>query len=350
MSKIKVGILGATGMVGQRLVQLLDKHPWFEIAALVASDRSAGKPYKEACNWKMDTDIPDYLQNKIVDDTKPNGNYKISFSGLPAEIAGDIEQNFAKAGCIVVSNSKNHRMLDNVPLLIPEVNPEHLQVVEKQKARWGNSGGYIITNANCIAIPLVMAAAPIHQTYGIEKIFVVTLQAVSGAGYPGCPSMDILDNVIPFIGGEEPKIETETQKMLGAVANDKIISDEMIVSSMVNRVSVVDGHSLSASFKLKKKADLKDIEKILADFKGEPQRLHLPSAPEKPIIVRHEENRPQPRLDRNSGKGMSVVVGRIRPCSIFDVKMNIMGHNTIRGAAGAAILNAELLKAKGYLE
>ncbi len=349
MDKIKVGILGATGMVGQRLVQLLAGHPWFQITSLAASANSAGKAYKDACNWMMNTEIPIELAESIVQNTTPGLDCQFVFSGLSAEIAGDVEKEFAESGYVVISNSRNHRMFEDVPLLIPEVNPEHLDVIDKQKLRWKNTKGFIVTNPNCIAIPLAMALAPIHKKFGIEKVFVTTLQAISGAGYPGLSSMDILDNVIPFIGGEEEKIEIETQKILGYNTANKIIPANITISAQVNRVGVVDGHMLSVAVELKEKTEIPEIKKALQEFTSIPQELNLPSAPKRPIVVKEQENRPQPRLDRNTENGMAIVVGRLRKCSILDFKFSVLGHNTIRGAAGAAILNAELLKSKGYI-
>ncbi len=335
-------------MVGQRLVQLLADHPWFEVAALAASEKSAGKPYQDVCNWKISADIPEKLKNIIVQQTKPNLDCRLVFSGLSADIAGEVEESFAKAGYVIVSNSRNHRMLDDVPLLIPEVNPQHLDVIPAQKKR-RNSAGFIVTNPNCIAIPLSLALAPLHNNFGVEKIFVTTLQAISGAGYPGVPSMDILDNVIPYIDGEEEKIHAETQKILGISDSKKIVPHNIPISALVNRVAVIDAHLLSVSVKLKHRTEIPQIKEALKNFTALPQKLKLPSAPEHPIILREEDDRPQPRLDRDAEKGMAVVVGRLRPCSIFDVKFSVLGHNTIRGAAGAAILNAELLKEKGLL-
>ncbi|MDZ7262283.1 MAG: aspartate-semialdehyde dehydrogenase [candidate division KSB1 bacterium] len=356
MDKIKVGILGATGTVGQRLVQLLSEHPWFQITALAASDASAGKTYGAAypdsvgaCHWKLEVAMPEAIKDMVVQDTRPGLDCQVVFSALSADVAGDIEAEFARAGYVVVSNARNHRMDKNVPLLIPEVNPEHLGLIEQQKSRWGNSSGFIVTNPNCSATPLAMVLAPLHRIWGVEEVFVTTLQAISGAGYPGLPSLDILDNVIPFIEGEEEKIETETKKILGDYQDGSIIPATIRISAQVNRVAVVDGHLESVAVKLKQQALISEIEQALTEFVALPQKLNLPSAPERPIVVKKEKDRPQPRLDRNTEGGMAAVVGRVRSCPVFDVKFSLLGHNTIRGAAGAAVLNAELLKAKGYL-
>lgn len=348
--KINVGILGATGMVGQRLVQLLADHPWFRLTMLAASERSVGKTYGDACHWRLDRNMPEHVREIPVVEAKSGTDCRIVFSGLSSKIALEIENEFADNGYAVVSNARNHRMESDVPLLIPEVNPEHLQVIEKQKARRGNHGGFIITNPNCVAVPLSMALAPIHRKWGVESVFVTTLQAISGAGFPGHAALDIFENVIPFIPGEEEKIESETRKILGNSNESAIASAEIAISAQVNRVGVIDGHMMTVAVKLKQKAEIEEIKAELERFTSLPQQLKLPTAPVKPIIVKSEANRPQPRLDRNLENGMAVVVGRIRPCSIFDVKFSVLGHNTIRGAAGAAVLNAELLVAKGFLE
>lgn len=348
--KINVGILGATGMVGQRLVQLLANHPWFRLTMLAASERSAGKTYGEACHWRLDRDMPEHVRNIPVVEAKPGPECRIVFSGLSSKVAFEIENEFADSGYAVVSNARNHRMETDVPLLIPEVNPDHLKVIEKQKARRGNRGGFIVTNPNCVVIPLSMALAPIHRKWGVESVFVTTLQAISGAGFPGQAALDIFENVIPFIPGEEEKIESETRKILGNSNPNEIASAKIAISAQVNRVGVIDGHMMTVAVKLKQKAEIDEIKSELEQFTSLPQQLKLPTAPVKPIILKSEDNRPQPRLDRNLENGMAVVVGRIRPCSIFDVKFSVLGHNTIRGAAGAAVLNAELLVAKGFLK
>ena len=348
MEKIKVGILGATGTVGQRFVQLLENHPWFKISELAASESSASKRYQNICNWKLSTPIPDATKNLTVKKCTPDLDCQIVFSGLDAKVAGEIELQFAKAGYPVISNARNYRMEEDVPLLIPEVNSEHIQLIDSQKTRRNLTSGFIVTNPNCSTIPLAMVLAPLHEKYGVGKVLVTTLQAISGAGYPGLSSLDILDNVIPFIKGEEDKIETETIKILGKLNHNKVTPAPIVISAQVNRVPVLDGHLMSVSIKLKNKFKISEIKNLLASYTSVPQKLNLPSAPKNPIIVKSESDRPQPRLDRNAGNGMSIVVGSIRPCPVLDLKFSILGHNTIRGAAGAAILNAELLQTKDY--
>lgn len=341
MTKLHVGILGATGSVGQRFVALLSDHPWFTVTAVAASEKSAGKPYREAINWKMATPIPDKVARLIVLEATPPLPCDMVFSGLDASVASEIEGSFAKSGYPVISNSKNHRMDTDVPLLIPEVNADHTNIIPIQKKKRGYTTGFIVTNPNCSAVGLTMAIKPLHDTFGVQRVHVVTMQALSGAGFPGVASMDIADNVIPYIGGEEEKLETEPQKILAA---------PILISAQCNRVSVTDGHLEAVSVKLTRKATLEEVKEALRSFRGEPQELRLPSAPEHPIVVLDEDNRPQPRLDRGRGNGMTVTVGRIRPCPLLDYKFVVLSHNTIRGAAGAAILNAELLYKKGLIK
>jgi aspartate-semialdehyde dehydrogenase len=348
-NKIPVGILGATGAVGQKFVKLLENHPWFEATELAASDRSAGKAYKDATIWRQYTPIPAALKDKEVKACEPNLNCKVVFSGLDASVAGEVEQAFARAGYIVLSNSKNHRMDEDVPLLIPEVNPEHLGLLKTQRERRGWSGA-IVTNPNCSTIGLVMALAPIHQAFGVKRVIVSTMQAISGAGYPGPSAIDMLGNVVPFIGGEEEKVETEPLKIMGTIDGDKIRFAECKISAHTNRVSVEDGHTECVSIELEKKASPDEIADVLANFRSLPQELKLPFAPAQPVIVSRDRDRPQPRFDIDAGNGMSAVVGRIRPCPVFDIRLVVLSHNTIRGAAGAAILNAEIMKAQGLLE
>jgi aspartate-semialdehyde dehydrogenase len=348
-AKIKVAILGATGMVGQRFVQLLQDHPWFEISALAASERSIGKPYAEAVRWKLDTPIPPRVRDLPVLEPKPDLDAQIVFSGLDASVAGPIEEHFAQAGYAVISNSKNHRMDEDVPLVVPEINAEHLALIERQQARRGYRKGFIVTNPNCSATTLCLALAPLEQAFGIVSVVVTTLQAVSGAGYPGVPSLDIMGNVIPYIGEEEEKIERETRKIFGRLRDHAIELHPMKVSATATRVPVLDGHTESVSVQLRTPATLEEITDALRNYRSLPQQLRLPSAPEHPIVLQEEPDRPQPRLDVYREKGMATIVGRVRPCSILDWKFVILGHNTLRGAAGAAILNAELLKAQGFL-
>lgn len=345
--RIRVGVLGATGMVGQNFARLLANHPWFELTWVGASDRSAGKKYAEATSWRLDGAMPASVAGLTVSECKPAGAPKLVFSSMDANVATEIEQEFAAAGHIVVSNSKNFRMYDDVPLLVPEVNADHLALITAQRAARGWQGA-IVTNPNCVAVPLAMALAP-FKPYGIEKVFTTSLQAVSGAGYPGVASMDILGNVVPYIGGEEPKVEEEPLKILGDLTGGKVEFLPATISAHCNRVPVVDGHTLTVSVQLRekvKKAEL--LEKIRA-FRGLPQERNLPSAPPVPLLYLEEDNRPQPRRDIDRDGGMTVTMGRLRECPLFDWKFVCLGHNTVRGAAGAAILNAELMKSEGLL-
>ena len=373
MGKIKVGILGATGMVGQRFVQLLADHPWFEITALAASERSVGITYGEACHWVVSDvrcpepacpepfvplragrsrrveGIPALVKEIVVEECRPDLTCRLVFSALPAEVAGPIEEEFAAAGYAVSSNARNHRLDPDVPLLVPEVNPNHLALIGIQRRRRGWKG-FIVTNPNCSTAQLVLALKPIWDRFGITALSVVTMQALSGAGYPGVPSLDILDNVIPYIAGEEGKLEREPLKLLGQLEGAAVREAEVIISAQCHRVATREGHLEAVSVKLAQEPGREELVEALQGFRGPLQDLCLPSAPEHPIVVREEIDRPQPRLDRDEGGGMSVVVGRVRECPVLDYKFVLLGHNTIRGAAGAAILNAELLKAQGYLE
>ena len=347
-NKLPVGILGATGVVGQRFIQMLEHHPWFEVAWLAASDRSEGKPYAEAARWKLKTAIPDRVARMVVSPPKPEGAPKIIFAALDAAIARELEPQFAAAGCAVVSNSSALRMQSDVPLLIPEVNGDHIALIDSQSWR-RSGGGFAVTNPNCSAIGLVMALAPIHRAFQLDAVMAVTMQAVSGAGYPGVASLDILGNVIPHIKNEEEKMEEETQKLLGTLSGGKIVPAPFPMSAQCNRVAVEDGHTESVSVRLKRKAKPEEMIAAWNDFKAEPQQLRLPSAPDRPVIYMTAPDRPQPRFDCDLGGGMTTAVGRLRPCNVLEWKFTVLSHNTIRGAAGAALLNAELLKAKGYL-
>jgi aspartate-semialdehyde dehydrogenase len=355
-TKHPIGILGATGMVGQRFIQLLENHPWFEVAWLAASDRSSGKKYEDAAKWRLDTPLPARIARMTVAPADPDGAPKIIFAALDADIARNMEPRFAAAGCAVVSNSSAFRMAANVPLVIPEVNAEHLHLIEEQPWR-KQSGGYMVTNPNCSAIGLVMALKPLEERFGIEQIFVATMQAVSGAGYPGVPSMDILGNVVPFIKNEEEKMEAETLKLLGRLeegpGGSVVAPLRARMSAHCNRVAVEDGHTESVSIKLGGKlgrpATREDILAAWAEFHPLAGQ-NLPMAPEQPVEWAPQEDRPQPRLDRNRGRGMAATVGRLRPCGLLDWKFTVISHNTIRGAAGAAILNAELLASLGKLD
>ena len=356
MERRKVGILGATGMVGQRFIQLLSNHPWFEIAWLAASDRSAGKTYAEACRWKLDTPLPAKIAAMILQPNVPEGADgelpKIIFAALDADIARELEPKFAAFGCAVISNSSAFRMVADVPLVVPEVNADHLSLIEAQSWRQ-EKGGYIVTNPNCSAIGLVMALKPLEERFGIESLFVSTMQAISGAGYPGVPSLDIMGNVVPFIKNEEEKMQEEVGKLLGRLAGDRIEMLDAKVSAHCNRVAVEDGHTECVSLKLRTKATKSDILAAWEDFA--PLRhfvvdKHLPTAPDQPIEYDSGVDRPQPRLDRMRGKGMAATVGRLRECSLLDWKFVVLSHNTIRGAAGAAVLNAEVLALLGKLD
>jgi len=357
MERRNVGILGATGAVGQRFIQLLANHPWFNITWLAASDRSAGKTYAEACAWRLDTPLPRHIAEMVLQPNTPeqagSDLPRIIFSSVDSPIAKELEPRFAAAGCAVISNSSAFRMTPDVPLVVPEVNADHFDVIEAQATR-KTSGGYLVTNPNCCAIGLVLPLAPLHQRFGIEKLFVSTMQAVSGAGYPGVPSLDILGNVIPYIKSEEEKLQEEVGKLLGSTDGRAFQSADMIVSAMCNRVAVLEGHTECVSVKLQKPATREEILAAWEDFRPLHGRgldgLHLPSAPENPVEYDHGETRPQPRLDLMRGNGMATTVGRLRPCTLFDWKFTLLSHNTIRGAAGAAILNAEILAVLGKFD
>ena len=347
--KRKVAILGATGAVGQRYIQLLQSHPWFQIEVLAASERSAGKRYRDACNWVMESNLPKEIAEMTVADTTVDsvekaGNVDLVFSSLPGDLAGPVESEFA-ALYPVFSKAAAHRMEQDVPLLIPEVNPEHLTVITiQQKARGWK--GFISTDPNCSTIQLAISLKPL-MSFGLKQVIVSTMQALSGAGYPGVPSPDIIDNVVPYIAKEEEKMEAEALKILGTFDGNMVQNADFHLSASCNRVHVKDGHLESVFVKLEDQTSVNEVETALASFQGEPQKLKLPSAPQHPIVVRKEQNRPQPRFDRDEGKGMSVVVGRVRRDPIMTMKYMCLGHNTIRGGAGAGILSAELTVAKG---
>lgn len=348
-SKIPVGVLGATGMVGQSFVKFLENHPWFEMVWAGASDRSAGKLYSEATQWRLDGAMPARVAALTVQECVPSKTApKLVFSAMDASVATEIERAFAEAGHVVVSNSKNHRMEPDVPLLVPEINADHLALLRIQRERRGWKGG-IATNPNCSTVALTMGLAPLAQ-FGIKTVLATTMQAISGAGYPGVPSMDIMANVIPFIGGEEEKMQIETQKIMGRLAGDHVEPLAANVSAHCNRVPSVDGHLVAVSVSLDKELAREELLAAYENFTAEPQRLGLPSAPPRPVLYLHEENRPQPRRDAMRDNGMTVTVGRLRKCPVLDWKFVCLGHNTIRGAAGAAVLNAELLKAQGFLD
>jgi len=345
-----VAVLGATGAVGQTFIRLLAEHPWFRLAELAASERSAGRTYAEAAKWIGTSDMPDDVRGMVVRACDPSEIASlIVFSALDASVAGDVEAAFARAGRMVLSNAKNFRMAEDVPLVIPEVNADHLALLDVQRANRGWSGG-IVTNANCASIVAVMPLAPLHEAFGIRKLFVATMQAVSGAGYPGVPSLDILGNVVPYIKDEEPKIESEIQKMLGRRIDMRIEPAPIAISAHANRVAVENGHTVCLSIEFERRANAADALDVLRAWRGDASSHGLPSAPERALVVTELPDRPQPRRDVEAGRGMTVTVGRVRDDALFDVKLVAMGHNTIRGAAGASLLNAELLVATGRVK
>lgn len=349
MKKIPVSILGATGAVGQRFIELLAIHPFFEIAGLSASERSIGKTYEQACNWVLSGSMPDAVRQMPILPANTDLPGRLVFSALPASIAKDIEPLLAAAGYAVCSNASALRLTPGVPLLIPEINADHLAMIPYQKTGLGWKG-LAVTSPNCTTNGIAMTLKPLHDAFGVEAVFASSMQAISGAGYPGLPSLDILDNVIPFIQGEEEKIQSETTLLLGKMVDGQRVSADIRISAHANRVSVVDGHTVALSIQFRDKPSVMDAIRVMEDFRGPEVMQEMPSAPSKPLIVRYENNRPQPRRDRESGAGMSVSVGRIRPCNILDLRMVSVVHNTIRGAAGGSILNAELLAMKGFLD
>lgn len=348
MTKYEVGILGATGMVGQHFIKFLQGNPWFELTWLGASERSAGKAYRDAAKWHLGGTTPEAVADMKVREAKPGSAPKLLFSAMDASVATEIEQAFAAAGHIVVSNSKNHRMDLDVPLLVPEVNADHLRLLAGQRLSRGWKGG-IVTNPNCSTVVLTMGLAPLKH-FGITRVVATTMQAVSGAGYPGVPSMDILGNVVPFIGGEEEKMQQETQKILGDYAGDHIAPLAAKVSAHCNRVAVVDGHTVTISVELSAKPTEADIRRAFDTFRALPQERELPSAPKFPVQYMTEADRPQPRKDAERDRGMATFLGRLRPCPVFDWKFVALSHNTVRGAAGAAVLNGELMASEGLLD
>ncbi|TVR67262.1 MAG: aspartate-semialdehyde dehydrogenase [Spirochaetaceae bacterium] len=344
MEMIDVAVLGATGTVGQKFITLLDGHPWFRVREVVASSRSAGRPYRDAVRWLQDTPIPLAVADLPVRSLEEKLESTVLFSGLDSSVAGEAELDYAERGHVVISNSRNHRMDERVPLVIPEINQDHLQLLDRQP--WP---GAIVTNPNCSTMFLAMALAPLHRAFGVEAVQVSTMQAVSGAGYPGLPAMSIMGNVIPHIEGEEEKIETEPLKILGRLGEYGIVPAGMRIGAQCNRVPVVDGHTETVSVKLGSPASLDEVRSALESFRGLPQELNLPSAPLQPLWVFDAPDRPQPARDLPVEKGMATLVGRLRECPVLDYRMVLLGHNTIRGAAGAAILNAEAMVALGYL-
>ncbi len=350
MTKLKVGVLGATGAVGQRFAQLLTDHPYFDLTVLAASERSAGKTYREATNWILTAPMPAHLADMTIEEMSTDLECDLVFSALPTASAREWESQFAAAGYGVFSNAGAHRMDSDVPLLIPEVNPDHLGLLETQKANrdWP---GFIVTNPNCTSMPMTMALAPLHVQFGVEAVIATSMQAVSGAGYPGVPSLDIIDNLLPFVAeSEEVKMNDEPNKMLGALAGEQVAEAGIAISAHCNRVPVSDGHVVTVSARFKEQPSLGDILQAWQTWEPLPQQLGLPSAPQPALVVREEPNRPQPRLDRDAGGGMATTLGRLRACNVLDVRFVALAHNTVRGAAGGSVLNAELMVAQGLLE
>ncbi|HEY7637391.1 MAG TPA: aspartate-semialdehyde dehydrogenase [Gemmatimonadales bacterium] len=346
MAKIPVTVLGATGTVGQKFVRLLAEHPWFDVAAIAASSASAGRTYGEVVRWRENAPLPERIARLRVEPCEPPLQGPIVFSALDADVAGPIEQAFARSGAFVVTNARNHRMDDDVPLLIPEANADHLTLIDRQREARGWSGA-LIANPNCSTAALALALAPLHRTFGVERLFVSTMQAVSGAGYPGVASLDIVGNVIPHIGGEEEKIERESRKILGTLTDGRVQPAQFAVSAHTNRVAVVDGHLETVSVGFRKRVTPEEAITTLQEFRSPPCVAELPSSPNPPIEVDPRLDRPQPRLDLDRGQGMAVIVGRVRPCPVLDLRLVILGHNTVRGAAGQGVQIAELLVADG---
>lgn len=347
-NKIPVAVLGATGMVGQRFVQLLADHPWFELTALAASERRVGQPYGESCQWVLDGEMPEKAASMPIQPTQPGMDARIVFSALPAQWAREVEPLFASAGYAVCSNASAYRAEPDVPLLIPEINHGHLGLIERQRAQRGWEG-LIVTSPNCTTTGIALPLKPLQDAFGVEKLFAVSMQAVSGAGYPGISYLDIEGNVIPYINGEEEKIEQETRLLLGSMSAGQRQPAEMKISAQANRVSVKEGHTVCLSIGFKHKPSPNEVVSALREFKGSPGMPQLPSSPEEIFIVRDEPDRPQPRRDRDTHNGMSIVIGRVRECPLLDVRMVTVSHNTMRGAASGSILNAELLAAGGYV-
>jgi aspartate-semialdehyde dehydrogenase len=347
--RIPVAVLAATGSVGQRFVQLLDQHPWFEVVSLTGSDRSIGQTYGAACHWILPEPMPTWARDLVVVPTTPEAiKADVAFSALPSDIAKEVEPTFARAGVGVCSNASAYRKDEDVPLLLPEVNPTHVSLIDiQQKNRsWT---GFITTNPNCTSTGMTVALKSLMDAFGVKRVFAVSLQAVSGAGYPGVASMDILDNIIPFIDGEESKVEWEPRKMLGTYQNGAIHLANIAISAHTNRVAVSDAHVVCLSIELEKKASLQEVDHALANYQAPGDGHDLPSTPKPVIAVSTKKDRPQPRLDRLTGKGMTTVVGRVRTDPLFDIKMIVLSHNTIRGAAGGSIYNAELLVKTKYI-
>jgi aspartate-semialdehyde dehydrogenase len=354
-NRIPVAVLGATGAVGQRFVQLLADHPWFELCAVAASARSAGRPFREAVNWVIPGDAPPAVADMVVHPLAPDSLAsgpgappRIVFSALPSEVAREIEPAFARAGFTVCSNAAAYRQAAGIPLLIPETNADHVSMIPRQRAERGWSG-CIVTSPNCTTTTIVLPLKPLHAAFGLEKVMAVSMQAISGAGYPGVASLDILDNIVPYIKGEEDKIERETRLLLGCLIDGQRVEAELVVSAQANRVPVLDGHTVCLSLGFARRPSVEEAQAVLSAFRGPDVVRSLPSAPPKPLLVRQEPDRPQPRRDRDAGGGLAVAVGRIRPCPLLDLRLVSVSHNTLRGAASGSILNAELLVATGYV-
>ncbi len=346
--KVPVGVLGATGMVGQRLIQLLADHPWFELVSVAASDRSVGRPYGEAVRWRLPGEVPAVARDLVVQPPEPGLAGRLLFSALPASVAREVEPRLAAAGYWISSNASALRMEPDVPLVIPEVNPDHLALLEVQRRRRGWAGG-VVTNPNCSTIHLVLALAPLHRAVGVRRCVVSTYQAISGAGYPGVPAWDLVDNVIPYIPSEEEKMARESRKLLGVLGEEGVVDADLTLSAHCHRVAVLDGHLEAVSVETGRPLSPEEAVELWQAFRGRPQELGLPTAPSRPVVVRSEPDRPQPRLDREAEGGMASVVGRVRPCPVLTLRFEVLGHNTIRGAAGAALLNGELLVAEGWI-
>jgi aspartate-semialdehyde dehydrogenase len=349
MDRIPVGVLGATGTVGQRFIQLLEAHPWFEVRVVAASGRSAGQRYAEACHWLLPTPLSEAVAGLTVQPIEPDLDCRLVFSALPSSVARPVEEGFAQAGYVVCTNAAPHRMDKDVPLLIPEVNPDHTILIDtqQQNREWK---GLIVASANCTTTQLALGLKPLEHAFGLKAVFVATMQAISGAGYPGVPSPDILGNVVPYIGGEEEKVEDELLKLLGSCGDSQVVPASITVSAHCNRVPVRDGHTECLSIEFEKKPTPADVIHALESFRGPKYVSDLPSSPTRPISVRREPDRPQPIRDINEGQGMSIVIGRVRPCPIFHCRLVLLGHNTVRGAAGGSIHNAELLVKQGWIE
>lgn len=347
-NRIEVGVLGATGMVGQHFIRFLNNHPWFRLTWLGASERSAGKKYHDVAMWHLGGESPADIADRVVEESKPGNAPRLLFSAMDASVATEIERAFAQAGHVIVSNSRNHRMERDVPLLVPEVNADHLRLIPGQQRARGWTG-QIVTNPNCSTVVLTMALAPLKQ-FGITRVVVTTMQAISGAGYPGVPSVDINANVVPYIGGEEDKMQQETQKILGEFRGDHILPLDAKVSAHCNRVPVLDGHTITVSVELENKPSPEELVRSFETFAGVPQQRSLPSAPAQPVVYMTQQDRPQPRKDVERERGMATFIGRLRDCPVLDYKFVALGHNTVRGAAGAAVLNAELMHSEGMLD